>query len=155
MQDTDKDGLPDIVEARLFTDLEKSDSDGDGVVDGKDSNPLTPKSDETNDMTEIKQAVFSVMFATSNSQNVILVVDRAGLGKQEYYGLAGPVILSSQSIQGYVNLTSIDINYQSKDEATVTISDYVGSLSASGHDVKLKKIHGKWVVVSFEMTWIS
>lgn len=155
LKDTDKDGFPDIVEARLSTNPENPDSDGDGIPDGKDSNPLTPKHNETNDTTEIYQAVFSVMFATSNSRNAIVVVDRGDFAKQEYYGYAGPVIRIANHIEGIVNLTSIDIKYQSKDEATVDISDHVASLSASGHDVKLKKIHGKWVVVSFEMTWIS
>ncbi|MBN1974320.1 MAG: HEAT repeat domain-containing protein [Sedimentisphaerales bacterium] len=155
LKDTDKDGFPDIVEARLLTDPKKSDSDGDSIPDGKDSNPLTPKHNETNDITEIYQAVFSVMFATSNSRNAIFVVDRGDFAKQEYYGYAGPVMRIAKHIEGIVNLTSIDIKYQSKDEATVDISDHVASESASGHDVKLKKLHGKWVVVSFEMTWIS
>ncbi|MBN2591037.1 MAG: HEAT repeat domain-containing protein, partial [Sedimentisphaerales bacterium] len=153
--DTDKDGFPDIVEARLSTDPKNPDSDGDSIPDGKDSNPLTPKHNETNDTTEIYQAVFSVMFATSNSRNAIVVVDRGEFAKLEYNGYAGPVIRIAEHIEGCVNLTSIDIKYQSEDEANVTISDHVASLSASGHDVKLKKIHGKWVVVSFEMTWIS
>lgn len=36
-----------------------------------------------------------------------------------------------------------------------TISDYVGAEAASGHEAQLLKIHGKWVIVKFEMTWIS
>jgi hypothetical protein len=39
--------------------------------------------------------------------------------------------------------------------ATATISDWEGNLAASGHQAKLKKLHGKWVVVEFKMTWIS
>jgi hypothetical protein len=155
LKDSDKDGLPDIVEARLLTDPKKSDSDGDSIPDGKDSNPLTPKHKDVNDTTEIRQAVFSVMFATSNSRDAIVVVDRDKFAKQEYYGSAGPVLLSSKSIQGFVNLTSIDISSVSEDSTTVNISDYVGSESASQHEVRLKKINGKWVVVEFQMTLIS
>ena len=154
-KDTDKDGLPDTIEARMQTDPKNPDSDSDGIADGKDSNPLTPKHKETNDTTEIRQAVFSALFATTNSRNMINIVGRDEFAMQEYYGFSGPVIKVSESKTGMVNLTSIDIKYQSKDEATVTMSDYEASQAASGHEVKLKKIHGKWVVVEFGMTWIS
>lgn len=155
LKDADKDGLPDIVEARVLTDLQNPDSDGDGVPDGKDSNPLTPKHKETNDTMEIRQAVFSALFATTSSRNAIVVVDRDEFAKQEYYGFSGTVLRAPKSRDGFVNLTSIDIRYQSDDAATVNISDWEGSLAASGHEAKLKKIHGKWVVVEFRMTEIS
>jgi len=149
MKDTDKDGLPDSVEARLSTDPKNPDSDADGIPDGKDSNPLTPKHKEINDTTELRQAVFSLTFATSNSQSIVRVIDRGEFAKQEYYGYAGALIRVQKSIQGFVNLTSIDIRSQSEDSATVWINDYVGSLSARGQEVILKKINGKWVVIGF------
>ncbi len=155
LKDTDKDGLTDFAEARFLTDPKNHDSDGDGVPDGKDSNPLTPKHKETNDMTEIRQAVFSALFATTSSQNTIVIVDRDEFAKQEYYGFAGAVLQAPKSRDGFVNVTSIDIKYQSDTDATASISDWEGSLAASGHEVKLKRIHGKWVVVEFGMTWIS
>ena len=149
MKDTDKDGLPDSVEARLSTDPKNPDSDADGILDGKDSNPLTPRHKEINDTTELRQAVFSLTFATSNSQSIVRVIDRGEFAKQEYYGYAGALIRVQKSIQGFVNLTSIDIRSQSEDSATVWINDYVGSLSARGQEVILKKINGKWVVIGF------
>ena len=154
IKDTDNDGFPDIVEARLSTDPENPDSDGDGIPDGKDSNPLTPKNKETNETTEIYQAVFSIMFATSNSRNIMLVIDRDDFAKQEYYGYPGPVIRTPSAIDGFVNLTSLKYKYKSEDEAILTVSDHVGSMAGSVHEVKLKKILGKWVVVKFEMTMI-
>ncbi|MBN1974322.1 MAG: HEAT repeat domain-containing protein [Sedimentisphaerales bacterium] len=155
LKDEDKDGLPDIVETRLLTDSKNSDSDSDGVSDGKDSNPLTPKHKETNDIIEIRQAAFSALFATSKSLNAIVVVDKDKFTKQEYYGFSGPVLRASEVRRGFVNVTSIDIKHQSETDATVTISDWEGGDSGSGHEAKLKKIHGKWVVVDFKMTWIS
>ncbi len=155
LKDTDKDGLPDIVEARLQTKPGNPDSDGDGISDDKDSNPLTPKHKETNDAIEIRQAVFSVLFATTSSRNMINVVDRDEFAKQEYYGFSGPILRVSEHKQGMVNVTSIDIRYQSDDSATVSIRDYEASMAASSHEAKLKKINGKWVVVEFKMTMIS
>lgn len=154
-KDTDKDGLPDTLETRMQTDPKNPDSDGDGVADGKDSNPLTPKHKETNDTTEIRQAVFSALFATTNSRNMINIVDRDEFAKQEYYGFSGPIIKVSESKIGNVNLTSIDIRYQSDDTATVIISDYEASEAASAREVKLKKINGKWVVIGFGMKMVS
>ena len=155
LKDTDKDGLPDIVEARFLTDAKNPDSDGDGVADGKDSNPLTPKQKDANDTMEIRQAVFSALFATSNSRNAIVIVDRGEFAEQEYYGFAGAVLRAPSHREGFVNVTSIDIRYQSKTEATARISDWEGNMAASVHEVKLKKINGKWVVIEFQLTRIS
>ena len=155
LKDADKDGLPDIVEARLLTDSQNPDSDSDGVPDGKDTNPLTPKQKETNDITEIRQAVFSALFATTSSQNAIVIVNRDEFAKQEYYGFSGTVLRSPESRQGFVNVTSIDIRYQSDDSATVGIGDYEGSMAGSHHEAKLKKIDGKWVVVEFSLRGVA
>lgn len=155
LKDEDKDGLPDIVETRLLTDFKNPDSDGDSVPDSKDSNPLTPKHKETSDEIEIRQAAFSALFATSRSQGAIVIIDKDELAKQEYYGFAGTVLRASEVRRGFVNITSIDIKHQSETDATVTISDWEGGDSGSGHEAKLKKVHGKWVVVDFKMTWIS
>ena len=147
--------MPDIVEARLLTDSQNPDSDSDGVPDGKDTNPLTPKQKETNDITEIRQAVFSALFATTSSQNAIVIVNRDEFAKQEYYGFSGTVLRSPESRQGFVNVTSIDIRYQSDDSATVGIGDYEGSMAGSHHEAKLKKIDGKWVVVEFSLRGVA
>jgi hypothetical protein len=155
LADSDKDALPDHVEERLLTDPNNPDSDNDGLPDGRDCNPLTPKHNDTNDVTEIRQAVFSVFCATSNSRDTIVIVDRADFAKQEYYGYGGIVLRSPEIRPGFVNITGIKVNLKSPDTATATISDWEGNLAASGHLAKLKKLHGKWVVVEFKMTWIS
>ena len=155
LMDSDKDALPDLVEARLLTDPNNPDSDRDCLPDGKDSNPLTPKHNDTNDVIQIRQAVFSTFCATSNSRDAIVIVDRDDFAKQEYYGYAGIVLRSPRSRDGFVNITGIKVDLKSPDTATATISDWEGNLAASGHLAKLKKLHGKWVVVEFKMTRIS
>jgi hypothetical protein len=153
--DSDNDALPDLVEGRLRADPNDPDSDRDGLPDGRDCNPLTPKHNDTNDVTQIRQAIFSALCATSNSRNAIVIVDRDDFAKQEYYGYAGVVLRSPRSIDGFVNITDIKVNLKSTDTATATINDWEGSLAASGHQAKLKKLHGKWIVVEFKMTFIS
>jgi hypothetical protein len=48
-KDSDNDGLTDIVEAKLHTDMNKKDTDGDGVPDNLDLNPRfsSPRTDKT------------------------------------------------------------------------------------------------------------
>lgn len=153
--DSDKDGLTDVVELALATDSESSDSDGDKVPDGQDLNPLTPKQEATSDEIEIRQAVFSVLFATCNSRDAIVLVGNEEFTRQEYCGYGGPIIRAPQTLDGFVNIESITVEIQSPESATASIADWEGSLAASTHEAKLRKIHGKWVIVNFEMTGIS
>ncbi|MDZ7723709.1 MAG: hypothetical protein U5R06_13130 [candidate division KSB1 bacterium] len=43
--DSDLDGWSDLVESRIWTDLQNADTDGDGVIDRFDSNPLAAEPD--------------------------------------------------------------------------------------------------------------
>lgn len=153
--DSDKDGVPDPVEAHLLTNPKDPDSDKDGLPDGKDCNPLTPKHTKTDDVTEIRQAVFSALCATSNSQDAIVIVKRGDFAEQEYYGYGGCVLRSPQTRNGFINITDIRVKIESPTTATAGISDWEGNLAASVHEAKLKKLHGKWVIVEFKMTLIS
>ena len=156
--DGDKDGIPDAIERLIGTDPANPDSDKDGVPDGLDASPMTPKNPKSDDQTEIRQAVFTVLFATSSSSDAIFLREEKGksdFAEQEYYGFAGYVVKTPSSRPGLVNVTDMTVKLDSADSATATISDWEGSLAASGHEAKLKKVHGKWVVVDFRMTWIS
>jgi hypothetical protein len=155
LKDSDSDGLPDIVEADLQTDPIVSDTDEDGIADGRDSNPLTPRYSNGSDESEIRQAVFGALFATANSTDAIVIVDRGEFAEQEYEGFAGPVLRSAQSRAGFVNITNITVTLESPTTASARISDWEGSLAASMHEAKLKKINGKWIIVEFGLTMIS
>ncbi len=155
LSDSDGDHLPDIVERRLLTSPVNPDSDGDGIIDGLDSNPLTPKHKGSGDIVEIRQAVFSALFATSNSQDAIVIVERGDFAKQEYYGYSGFVLRSSKIRRGFVNITKVEVKVENPSLATAEIVDWEGLLAASGHKAKLRKIHGKWVVVEFQRSWVS
>lgn len=153
-KDGDGDGLSDLLEQRIGTNPSIADTDNDGVIDGHDGNPLTPKH-KPSEITEIRQAVFTVLFATCNSRDVLLIVDKDDIAKQEYYGFAGWVIPVKSIREGWVNITAIKVKVISSNIAEAEIEDYEGPLAASGHEAKLEKKHGKWVVVEFYMTWIS
>lgn len=154
-KDSDSDGLADIVEADLQTDPTESDTDKDGVADGRDSNPLTPRHSDTSDIAQIRQAVFAMLFATCSNTDAIVIVDRGEFAKQEYYDFAGSVLRSAKSRDGFVNITDITVTVDSSITASARISDWEGSEAGSTHEAKLKKIDDKWVVVEFQLTRIS
>lgn len=153
--DSDGDGLPDSVERCLTTSAQNPDTDGDGVLDGEDGNPLTPKHKLTNDIAEIRQAVFAILFATCNSQDIVCVVEKGEFANQEYYGYGGFVLKSAEVTPGAVNITELTVQIDSPTAATATITDWEGNLAASERKIQLKKIHGKWVVVDFRMMGIA
>lgn len=168
--DADGDGLPDLVEERLGTNPKKADSDGDGTLDGQDSNPLTRKHKEQSDLVHVRQAAFLVLFATSNSREALVITEHTGgpegtaadpplpdrhFANQEYYGHMGPVLRAVRPRNGFTNITSCEVKFTSPESAVVEISDWQGPLSASGFQVKVRKVRGKWVVVDCGLLWIS
>ncbi len=155
LQDEDEDGLPDRVEIRMPTQVRGPDTDQDGTPDGEDSNPLTPGQAPLDDAAQIRQAVFSIMFATSNCRQAIWVIGDDEWTEQEYLGYMGPVLRAGRVKEGLVNVTDISVELTSPTTATATIQDWEGMLAAGGHVAELVKIHGKWVVTEFQMTWIS
>lgn len=155
LRDTDSDNLPDIAEARLRTDPRNPDCDEDGILDGNDSNPLTPPVKEPNDSHYIRQAVFSILLATSSNRGPIFIVKKGDFAEQEYYGCAGVILPANKAESGRINITAIDVKITSPTTAIAGISDYEGNLAASGHRAKLKKVKGKWVVIEFALTIIS
>ena len=143
----------------MGTDSAKADTDGDGVPDAADPCPLTPKGKTDDDTSQIRQAVFAELLATSENCGLVCMLQREGpegdFARQEYYGFAGYVLPAKRACTGAVNITNIQVKIISPDLAEASISDWEGGLAASLHGAKLKKISGRWVVVEFRMTGIS
>ena len=107
------------------------------------------------DVSEIRQEVFSATFTTSDSRDPILLVGDDDFAKQEYHGYRGPVLRLPRVRDGFPNVIEIDVETDSPAEATARITDWEGNMAASSHRALLKRIRGKWVVVEFRLTWIS
>jgi hypothetical protein len=153
--DHDTDGLPNMVEDLLGTDAANPDSDGDDKQDGSDTNPLTPLHKSTDELAEIREAVFTVMFSTTSSLDAIVMLDRDDFATQEYRGYGGVILRSSTIRRGFVHITGLDVEFDSPTTATAAIVDWEDNLAASGHVAHLVKTNGKWVVVRFYLDWIS
>lgn len=88
--DSDHDGLTDLVEKRLGTDPMKADTDGDGIPDGKDPNPLVARVANLSDRQRIIQAIFTTLYAGEpNRDPIVVVLDRRDW--MEFPGAASPV----------------------------------------------------------------
>jgi hypothetical protein len=181
--DADSDGLTDREEERLGTDLQDKDSDGDGLSDLKDGNPLAPKRELTED-EQILAAIFEARYhvqAEFGGRQAAVFVAPTGAKPFELIGWMGPLIWSeSRSTnlgkcygQG-VGIIRFDPRPDAEDlpaktpvwdkyiqwnadhtEASATISTYFGGLNGTGYTGRVRKFGSSWVVVSMEMTYIS
>jgi hypothetical protein len=157
-RDSDGDGWTDIEEGRIGTNPHAPDSDGDGIPDGRDVCPLWPLPSATapddND-TILQRAVFAA-FALTGSRQMLYVTPTTPRVHVRGYG--GPIIfdrpLPSRGSSGGVYV-SWRIRERTATDAVVELSDWEGLLAAGGQDVFLKKVLGKWIVVSVKATWVS
>jgi len=164
LRDSDNDGLTDLEEYRLGLDPQNEDSDGDGVLDGEDVCPnyAPGTADGANEAHEIIQAAFLDTFGMSSSRTALLV--EPGSERVQLYGYGGAVIYGRARPRLDVNATSeiygkVLVRWKvvdrRPDRATVVVEDWEGPLAASGRNVYLRKMRGRWYVIGSEMTWIS
>lgn len=154
-RDSDEDGLTDLLETSLGTDPKNSDSDGDGIADKADGFPLTPAADPADpENAAIRQAAFLAIFATADDDGPIWVLEGENCPRQHYRGYAG-YLLPTQRRRGGFTISGLAVVDKSDTEAEVTASDWCGSECAGGYELKLRKAHGRWLVISMRMTWIS
>ena len=157
--DADADGLTDAAEALLGTKPTSKDSDGDGAPDGADPCPLMRDPGQRTEEREIRQAVMTATFATCGSRDAVILVDDGtpdrAFARQEYRGFAGWFLSAPAVRRGFVNLTGLSVRKAAPDAAEATIRDWEGEEAASVHRVRLRKAHGKWLVVSFRLAMIS
>jgi hypothetical protein len=85
-RDTDKDGLPDLVERRFLLDPGRADTDGDGLADGVDPVPTKPSSPL--DDISAPEAAFFEQYGLGHAgirEPAIIVADRALPAYGPYY----------------------------------------------------------------------
>lgn len=149
--DADADGLTDAVEFKYRTRHTERDTDKDGIADKRDSNPLTPRQKTNGDLELIRQAAFAYIFNTTNSRMSILTVDdpkkESNPAQQEYYGYYGKILKRSEIEHGWENLREIKVTMESPKSAYVTVEEWWGYTCGSTVNLRIRKLHGRWVVV--------
>src|SRR5205814_1570086 len=92
----DRDGVPDVVEKRLGTDPARADTDGDGIPDGRDANPLAPPAPARSVRARLLQALFAALYGGDPTRSPVLVMLEPGQ-RQEFYGGRGRVLCISKA----------------------------------------------------------
>jgi hypothetical protein len=168
-QDRDSDGLPDLEEARMFTNPKRADTDGDGVPDGRDGNPLAARSQIPTDLEQIRQAVFlhAFMLNSEGHWGEVVPLQIADGAPQEFNGYPGPVLCltpeqaarwNEQSSEGHGAPTLGPVRIDAKrGEARVRFTYAPGRGGGlpgpHGCEFLLRKKRGVWVVMEQETVW--
>jgi outer membrane protein assembly factor BamB len=181
-RDADGDGWTDVVERRLGTDPERADSDGDGLKDSEDKNPLAAPR-ELNEVEQILAAAFEARFRFIDKQSVpCLVRLPEGVAPLEMAGWdwviipqkAGEELPLAKAVGKGVAAIDFRLPYrrewtdaappgqrefvvwnEDRTEASLEVSVFYTGLGASGYDIRLRKLDGQWVVVAAMKTWVS
>ncbi|MCX6344813.1 MAG: PQQ-binding-like beta-propeller repeat protein [Armatimonadetes bacterium] len=182
-KDSDADGWTDVFEVAIGTKPDAADTDGDGLKDSEDKNPLAAPR-ELNETEQVLAAAFEARFRFndgSDSPHRVEMPDNIApfelMGRQWVTLFAHskdipaakgrderPMPLVSFRPPKYdFDLAKVYIKDKSlvalwnsdKTEAKVHIVAYYGPLAATGFDIRLKKFNGVWVAVEMQMIWIS
>lgn len=183
-RDTDSDGWTDLVEKRLGTNPKQADTDGDGLKDSEDANPLAA-SHSLSDTEKVLQAAFEARYRIDFEprQGAIcliylpdrvsslefsswgwVVIPRKENQKMPLDALVGKGVISvgfglphrDFTGAGYHTRKSDFILWNSsRTRAKLSMSTYVGPIHGNSYDIELQKFGDDWVVVRCEMTLIS
>lgn len=94
-EDSDQDGLPDIVEQRMQLCINQKDCDNDGLSDAEDLNPLaSSKTPVSRDQTLFREAFFA--FYAFIARRGVVIVDPGDKPSIEFYGHNDPVLALRQ-----------------------------------------------------------
>lgn len=168
-KDTDRDGLHDVEEAMLLLDKNNPDTDGDGIPDGKDLNPLRKPAKQPTETMKIRQAVIEhyMQNGIRFGMGGVLIIVSEGAGTQSYNNLDCTVLsLNPRDYEAYETRVSGRGNYfrifisdpeisDDQKDAVVNVSYFHSGLASARYRVILKKENGQWKVIEFRMTMIS
>jgi len=156
-RDSDGDGWTDLEEARIGTNPHASDSDDDGIPDGRDVCPLYAAPPGADDAAMILQSAIFGAFAMTGSRQLLYVTPQTP--RVHLTGYGGPVIYDRpipKNGEGRgATYVSWKIASRTANEAIVQLTDWEGMLAAGGEDVTLKRTAGRWVVVAVRSSWVS
>jgi len=158
--DTDGDALTDITEEWLLTDHQNPDTDGDGILDGVDLDPLAASVPDTEE-AQIRQAVLEAVVHES-MRNPLMVVapERQAFADHDTRVLC----LNPEEAEAYkakyswaltcLEITDIQVAHQAQ-IATAKWSLITAPLAGHGGEAKLEKQNGEWVVTDRGSSWVT
>ncbi|MCP4150097.1 MAG: hypothetical protein GY757_20285 [bacterium] len=168
-RDTDGDGLTDVEEELLFTDISSRDTDGDGTGDKEDLNPLRNPDSSNSDSKKIRQAVLNYYLRKGKEfgKGAILPVVSDSDETQSFSGFNEATLsLTPAEYKRYMERFSGNGNIyrlvfkdlrisEDKRSATLKFSYHYAGLAAAGYEIRLLKVNNRWKVIEFKTIWIS
>lgn len=177
--DGDADMIADYTERGLLLDPTHDDTDGDGIMDGNDRNPLCPSRQSSTETEGIAQFLlylhtkyrrpprgpfsFKVWVVrttdTYDGKDALSIFHRV-----EFTGVEGIVLhMSEEQIKKYRSLHGYGtpiINVHEVEgaddlEKEFRFSEYVAPLGAAGWNIRVKCIDGVWLPIEWTATWVS
>lgn len=179
-RDRDGDGWSDLAEARLGTDPELPDTDGDGLADAQDRNPVAAPRLLTLE-EKILAAAFEARYRHDGRGSPLVVLFPDGIQPFELYGWDGitvprrsdaPVEKLHGKGVGFAGFWQPEFDFRGRRlrtvpgafpalvspdgrEARLHISTGFAGLDATGYFIRLRRIDEDWVVSGLEQRWIS
>jgi hypothetical protein len=180
-KDSDGDGLTDIEEARLGTDPNKADTDGDGDPDGTDPWPNAPSRSDLGDAEKVLAAAFEARYHFDSGEGVGIFFAPKDLKPFEMAGRRGTMVwladagrpfaspLEQCYEQGVAFISFGDMDRDPKKpwterlirwnadrtEARIMISTYFGGLNGTGYEGTVRKFGNEWVVTAMRQAYVS
>jgi len=166
----------------LLLDPENADSDGDGIIDGNDRNPLMKILDRQTEQQQIAHSLFFMLarytdyplsMGPFNFRVWVVQTEQGPKDKKvpgifnglEMTGVDGIILhLNREQLKKYRSLhgygtpiISIDEDKGKGDEfnRVFHLTEYIAPLGAKGWEIHVRKVNELWLPVSWEMTWIS
>jgi outer membrane protein assembly factor BamB len=160
LKDSDHDGLTDLIENRIGTDPLKADTDGDGIGDAEDRNPLCARVPTTEDEKVIASA-YEAFFKFDATRGVRYVVFPMGQNPIELIGGDGYIIRSNAFPRGLALKKSTVVHIQPENGKTVvydsthlTATLQFGIQFMGGrvvpYEITLRRFGADWVVTGIE-----
>ncbi|MGD2090405.1 MAG: hypothetical protein PVH61_29805 [Candidatus Aminicenantes bacterium] len=169
-KDSDNDGLKDREEEVLLTDANNPDTDGDGIDDFKDFDPIRKAIQHPSESMRVREMVIKEFFSkkrVSHRGDLLIIVSES----EETQTFDNPKfrILSFNPAEykryvdrfntrkeGFFHIRFDKIEFSpDKKSVEVEFSYFPTSFTGDGHRMRLRKVNDEWVVVSHESTWIS
>jgi hypothetical protein len=177
--DQDADMMTDYIERGMLLNTSNKDTDGDGIVDGNDRNPLCAPREEKTSVKDIAQLLFYLHTRSARAPCgpfpfkvwIVKTVDNHdGKGVPSMFdgieltGVDGVVlhmgpeqIKKYRSIHGYGTpiIRIHEVKGSNKSEREFRFTEYIAPEGAAVWRIRVKCFNGVWLPVHWEMTMIA
>jgi hypothetical protein len=173
-RDSDKDGLPDLVEYRFRTHAGITDTDGDGKKDSEDANPLASGKIKLTEHQEIWKAAFLQYRAEHKdlmqlrADGIVLSVFESESDFFELPGREDPVLaMTVEQVERFIKDFGVKVSQvcfreisqlspeEGRRRVAFELDVVLGKLVGRGYRLTLEEQDGEWKLIDVTLEWMS